>query len=127
MSGSELLVYGRIPLMVSSQCVKRTTGNCNHEKEFTLLTDRKGKTFPLWNDCSVCYNILYNTAPQVLFDNEREITSLSPDSLRLSFTVETPSETKAVTEAFADRYLYGKAASLFVPDFTRGHFKRGVE
>ena len=58
LSGSELVAYGRAALMLSSQCVKRTTGNCNKKKEFTFLTDRKGKTFPVWSDCSVCMNIV---------------------------------------------------------------------
>ena len=75
--------------MLSSQCVKRTTGNCNKKKEFTFLTDRKGKTFPVWSDCSVCMNIIYNTAPLDLSDQEQEIRALAPAGIRLSFTTET--------------------------------------
>lgn len=46
LSGSELVVYGRAALMLSSQCVKRTTGNCN-KKERIYLSYR-----PEWQDFS---------------------------------------------------------------------------
>ena len=127
LAGSELVVYGRAPLMLSSQCVKRTTGNCNKKKEFTFLTDRKGKTFPVWNDCSVCMNIIYNTAPLDLSDQEKEIRTLAPAGIRLTFTTETAEEAKKITEVYIQRFLLGEAASLTLPEFTRGHFKRGVE
>ena len=127
LAGSELVVYGRAPLMLSSQCVKRTTGTCNKKKEFTFLTDRKGKTFPVWNDCSVCMNIIYNTAPLDLSDQEKEIRTLAPAGIRLTFTTETAEEAKKITEVYIQRFLLGEAASLTLPEFTRGHFKRGVE
>ena len=127
LSGSELVVYGRAALMLSSQCVKRTTGNCNKKKEFTFLTDRKGKTFPVWSDCSVCMNIIYNTAPLDLSDQEQEIRALAPAGIRLSFTTETAEEAEKIAETYARRFLFGEAASMKLPEFTRGHFKRGVE
>lgn len=127
LSGSELVAYGRAALMLSSQCVKRTTGNCNKKKEFTFLTDRKGKTFPVWSDCSVCMNIIYNTAPLDLSDQEQEIRALAPAGIRLSFTTETAEEAEKIAETYARRFLFGEAASMKLPEFTRGHFKRGVE
>lgn len=102
-------------------------GNCNKKKEFTFLTDRKGKTFPVWSDCSVCMNIIYNTAPLDLSDQEQEIRALAPAGIRLSFTTETAEEAEKIAETYARRFLFGEVASMKLPEFTRGHFKRGVE
>lgn len=127
MENSELFVYGRIPLMISSQCVKRTSGSCNHKKEFTVLRDRKGKEFPVWNECGYCYTILYNTAPHFLLEDEKEILTLNPGSLRLAFTTETPEETAKIAECFVKQFVLGQKTDFRIADFTRGHFKRGVE
>ena len=51
---------------------------------------------------------------------------LAPQSVRLSFTLENASQTKKVLDAFEKNYLKNAAVEDF-SDFTRGHFKRGVE
>ena len=99
----------------------------NKKKEFTFLTDRKARLFLVWSDCSVCMNIIYNTAPLDLSDQEQEIRALAPAGIRLSFTTETAEEAEKIAETYARRFLFGEAASMKLPEFTRGHFKRGVE
>ena len=44
---SELVIYGRIPVMTSAQCVVKTTNGCTHHPVTTTLTDRRGKQFPV--------------------------------------------------------------------------------
>lgn len=72
-------------------------------------------------------NIIYNTASLDLSDQEKEIRTLAPAGIRLTFTTETAEEAKKITEVYIQRFLLGEAASLTLPEFTRGHFKRGVE
>ena len=43
---SELVIYGRIPVMTSAQCVVKTTNGCTHHPVTTTLTDRRGKQIP---------------------------------------------------------------------------------
>ena len=97
------------------------------ERNLLSLQNRKGKTFPVWSDCSVCINIVFNTAPLDLSDQEQEIRALAPVGIRLSFTTETAEEAEKIAETYARRFLFGEAASMKLPEFTRGHFKRGVE
>ena len=54
------------------------------------------------------------------------IDRLGPRSLRLMFTTEGRKEAAAVLRAFAGRFLQGEETVLS-GDYTRGHFKRGVE
>ena len=111
----ELVVYGRAPMMVSDQCVKKTTGGCDHRNSTVFLKDRKGALMPVQSRCRFCFNIILNSVPTVLFDLDRELALIAPDSIRYEFTVE---DGRTVSEI-----LSGKHAA---DSFTRGHLKRGV-
>ena len=100
LQNSELVIYGYFPMMVSAQCVAKTTKGCRHEKGRLTFTDRYQKEFTVKNHCDYCYNMIYNTAPVVLLDQKTEIQDLNPKALRLHFTIENS---------------------------TRGHFKRGIK
>lgn len=65
-------------------------------------------------------NIIYNTAPLDLSDQEQEIRALAPAGIRLSFTTETAEEAEKIAETYARRFLFGEAASMKLPEFTRG-------
>lgn len=125
--GSEILVYGRLPMMVSAQCVKKNTRGCDHKKSLLYLQDRMGKRFPVKNQCRFCYNMIYNEAPLSLFSCEKELRELKPWGLRLSFTTETPKEAGEIARAFAGRFVRGERTDFAPEHFTKGHFKRGVE
>ncbi len=123
-----LLVYGRIPMMVSAQCVRKTTGSgkCKVEDgRIQELTDRMNNVFPVKNYCKFCYNHIYNCKPVSLLTQQREIERIAPKVLRLDFTIETPSEAKLVAEKFVAAFLY-REDIMELKDFTRGHFKRGI-
>lgn len=118
-AGEELMVYGRLPMMVSAQCIRKSTSGCDKKSGFLVIRDRMGKEFPVKHDCKFCYNVIYNTSPLSLHGQETAIDRLSPGSLRFHFTTETKEEVKRVICDFME----GMGSS----DFTRGHFKRGVE
>lgn len=129
-AGSEILVYGRLPVMVSAQCLLKTNGRCLKQqggKKVCRLTDRMGKTFPVSAECRYCYNIIYNSTPLVLLDYAGEIKKLHPGSIRLSFTIEDRQETVLTVKEYIKAFYYGQKAHNPFQDFTKGHFKRGVE
>lgn len=128
--GTELIVYGHIPVMVTAQCMKKTLEKCTKRPELLQVKDRMGKEFPVKNHCRFCYNTIYNCTPLSLLQDKRIIDRLAPDSIRLSFTVENPDMIGRVIRAFAKGFAEGCAEveeSALSGAFTRGHFKRGIE
>lgn len=123
----ELIVYGYLPMMVSAQCIRRTVEGCSKKPELLWMKDRMGKELPVKNHCTFCYNTIYNTAPLSLLGQEPLIKRLSPGSIRLQFTIETPEETGRILEAYTDCFIRENQVKEPVTEFTRGHFKRGVE
>lgn len=126
-AGQELIVYGALPMMVSAQCIRKTTEGCSHRREVLFLKDRTGKQMPVKNHCTFCYNTIYNASPSALLGQEELVKSLKPGALRLQFTTESPKEVGRCLEAFADGFLHGRRAEMPCGEFTRGHIKRGVE
>ncbi len=123
----ELLIYGRLPMMVTAQCIHQGMERCDKTPVELNLKDRMGKEFPVRNHCAFCYNSIYNSAPLSLLGLSDTVSSLSPASLRLQFTTEGPGETETIIKTFSDEFLRGKKAEMNLPEFTRGHFKRGIE
>lgn len=124
---SELIVYGYLPMMVSAQCVKRTTSGCKREKGRLVLKDRYQKNFVVKNHCDYCYNIIYNTAPLVLTDQKDEVLNLSPKALRMHFTIEERNEVRRMLSLYERVFIKGESYEAVDIEFTRGHFKRGIK
>ena len=125
--GDEFLVYGSIPVMTSTQCLKKCAGHCQKTPELFKVRDRKGKEFPVKNCCSYCYNVIYNSVPVSLHGWSEEVRKCSPASVRLAFTTESNKEAAAVAKRFVKEYLWGEELGEPGYEFTRGHYKRGVE
>ena len=123
----ELVAYGYLPAMVSAQCIVRTTEGCKKQPTLLKMKDRTGKILPVKNHCRFCYNTIYNPSPLSLLGQEAVVKRLDPAVLRLQFAMESPQQTKAVIDAYADHFRYGKETPAPFDDFTRGHMKRGVE
>ncbi|MFV0364000.1 MAG: peptidase U32 family protein [Suipraeoptans sp.] len=112
----ELIFYGRIPLMISANCIKKSVEKCNGIDEIINLKDRYNKSFPVKNYCKYCYNVIYNSVVLNLTSEDNEVSNLKPDSIRYMFTDETKQQVnKILNEQIIDS------------DFTKGHFKRGVK
>ncbi|CCX99690.1 putative uncharacterized protein [Enterocloster bolteae CAG:59] len=124
---SELIIYGNAPMMVSAQCITNTVKGCIHKRGTLMMKDRTGALLPVKNHCSFCYNTIYNPAPLSLLGSEKLVGRLMPDRLRLQFTVEGTEQTEKVLDAFIGSFVYGRDVEAPFRDFTRGHFKRGVE
>lgn len=132
LSGSvqtEFMVYGRLPLMYSANCVQNTLKKCIHkpnEQNIYMLTDRYQNPFPVMQNCMHCYNILYNTVPLSLHNQLEKIQETGCQVLRLDFTLENAKQTRAVLEYYIKKSK-GMDADFIWKDYTNGHYKRGVE
>lgn len=128
-----LCVYGRIPMMVSANCIFKTNGKCSN-KAYTCLTktemlrDRKAHNMPVTAFCSSCYNIIWNYAPCSLHKQLRDICSkFEGCRLRIDFTVENEKQTKDVLEFWKESQANGISEEPPYSEYTTGHFRRGVE
>lgn len=128
-AGSELLIYGYLPLMTSAQCVHANTASCDAKETVLYLKDRYGKYFPVKNHCSECYNVIYNTTPLVLFGARRDCKEAGIRAYRLAFTVEDAVRVREILQICAETFLLEKEdfKNLYDGDYTNGHYKRGVE
>lgn len=127
LENSELVVYGYLPMMVSAQCVMKTTHGCKKQKDRLILKDRYQKEFTVRNCCDYCYNVIYNTAPLLLIDQKEEILNMGPKALRLHFTIEDKRKVKEILSLYEDVFLKNQSNAEVDMEFTRGHFKRGVK
>ena len=124
---AELIVYGRAPMMVSAQCITKTVKGCSKCPSLLWMKGRTGARLPVQNHCAFCYNTILNPLPVSLHGCADSVKRLAPEGLRLCFTIETGEETKAVLNAFAAEFIRGENAEPPFTEFTRGHFRRGVE
>lgn len=111
----EILVYGHLPMMVSANCIRKTSAGCDHKNRFMILRDRMQKDMPVRCYCKYCYNQIFNAEPLVLYDLPEDIRSLEPERLRYDFSVETGTEVRKILSGAIPK------------DITRGHFRHGVE
>lgn len=118
---AEKMIYGRIPMMVTANCVAKTTDRCLREEGggISYLTDRYHKRFPVVRNCTHCFNVIYNTVPLSLHKDMGKWHSVTG---LLDFTTETEEETFRILEYFA-----GTGKELPYTEYTTGHEKRGVE
>ena len=130
---AELIVYGHLPMMISAGCVYKSLKRCRKGDKGVLapdhyyrLKDRKNMKFAVKPVCKECYNVIFNSQPLSLLNMRNQVEALSPASIRLSFTLENGFQTKKVLDAFEKNYEKNVPVDDFA-DFTRGHFKRGVE
>ena len=114
-AGSECVIYGYQVLMISAQCLTKTTTGCSHKRGVRWLKDRKGVYFPVRNECGICTNFIYNSVPLELVSLKSETGRLGIGSVRYSFTIETGEQTSGI--------LRGELPE----NITRGHFRKGVE
>ena len=127
-AGQEMVVAGRLPMMVSANCLKKTAARCDHKPEYMKLRDRRMMEMPVKTHCTFCYNTIYNAAPLSLSGVAAELTGLKLGAVRLLLSNESATETKTAVRSIYRSFVLGEPG---VPEayenFTRGHFKRAVE
>ncbi len=117
---TELIVYGRLPLMVSDQCIiKEANGSCSCEKGANM-SDRMGSVFPVVREFG-CRNVILNAHKLFLGDKMEDVRACGVWAARLMFTTETPRECLQVAKAYLGMNEYKPNG------ITRGLYYRGVE
>ena len=117
---TELIVYGRLPVMVSDQCViKESAGRCNCQQP-AQMSDRMGSVFPVVKEFG-CRNVIYNAHKLYLADKQEDLYAAGLWGLRMLFSTESPRECVEVAKGYM-------GLSDYKPNvLTRGLYYRGVE
>ena len=119
---TELLIYGRMPLMVTENCImKNRTGACVCQQGPQKLVDRTGAEFPIIKDGVSCRSVLLNGKKLSLLDRREDLSRLGLWGLRLYFTTENAREVDRVLRDFVN-------GAPFEPgSCTRGLYLRGLD
>ncbi len=116
----EMIVYGRLPLMVSDQCViRQSAGRCACAAP-VQMSDRTGNVFHVAKEFG-CRNVIYNAHKLYLADRRSDIESCGVWGARLMFTTESARECVEVAKSYL-------GLSDYRPNvLTRGLYYRGVD
>ena len=129
----EAIVYGRLPLMVTENCLNANESGCRYFKERPAsvpadgacasapeLTDRRGEHFPVLRAWG-CRSEIENGKILYLADKARDWQSLGLRYACLRFTTESPEDCVRMLRAYQ-----GEAVEA-PENITRGLFYRGAE
>ena len=117
---TEIIGYGRLPLMVFENCPVKTNNMCDAGTSYNVLSDRKNEKFPLL--CQEgCFCELYNSKPIYLADRINDIIDAGVRYLRLDFTVEDRSECEFIINQYIRALSGERVLPLGENTFTRGH------
>ncbi len=118
----EIFAYGRLPLMVTENCLIRgKTGSCTCNLGPTKLTDKTGADFPIIKDGEKCRSILLNGKKLSWLDRQNDLAKLGLWAIRLYFTTENTKEVDSVLSAYMNPPAFDPGAC------TRGLYLRGLE
>lgn len=116
---TEAILYGRLPLMITENCIiKNRTGRCACQNQ-NLLTDRTGAKFPVVK-APGCRNEILNSKKLFLADKAADYQRLGLWAGRLQFTTENALECVQVLERYMGQGPYTPN------DYTRGLYYRDV-
>lgn len=125
-----IVLYGKYELMISEYCPigafygnKTNKSSCNEscrDGRF-YLKDRKNEEFLVSTD-KFCRSYIYNSSTTNLIDNKEEIFNMGIKNYRIDFTDESFNECVKVLN-----YFLGRGEELPSFNYTKGHYKRGVE
>ena len=118
----EIFAYGRLPLMVTENCLIRgRTGSCTCNLGMTKLMDKTGADFPVIKDGDKCRSVLLNGKKLNWLDRQNDLAKLGVWAVRLYFTTENPREVDAVLASYQNPTPFDPGAC------TRGLYLRGLE
>lgn len=127
----ELIVYGHMPMMISTQCVMCTKEGCryNDNGHDIYIKDRKGLRMHVYCNCKECTNVIYNSVPVSIAGKRDFIESISPTAVRMIFTDESFNEVSDILNKFVNIWynIDGTDNTEVCDVYTRGHLTRGVD
>ena len=102
---TEMIVYGRLPLMVSDQCVIRhSSGRCACQVP-AQMADRMGAVFPVVREYG-CRNVIYNAHKLYLADKAEDLYGAGLWGMRMLFTTESARECLEVAKVYLGQSDY---------------------
>ena len=123
---TELIVYGKIPLMTFENCPVKANCVCDKGKSVNELVDRMNEKFTLI--CGEgCFCELINSKPIYMADKIDDVKTLGVKFLRLDFTTENETECEKIIRNYKDALENKNAESLAENTFTRGHFYKKID
>lgn len=118
-------LYGYTSLMVSANCLAKTSGRCTkriNDFDYTLL-DRYRKKQLIYCNCIHCYNELYNNVPTSYHKRFEDFKRKGYKHFKLDFSVENDIDIKKIL----DYYLQNDAGIDFpLKEYTSGHLEKGA-
>ena len=118
----EILAYGRMPLMVTENClIKNRTGECNCHLGGMKLTDKTGAEFPVIKDGNSCRSVLLNGKKLSWLDRQEDLSRIGVWATRLYFTTENNQEVDRVLSDYVHPNPFDPGAC------TRGLYLRGLD
>ena len=69
----EQLVYSYLPLMVTANCLKKTSDRCGQKGIYEKIYDRYKKVFVSKSNCMLCYSEIYNCVPMSLHKHLKDM------------------------------------------------------
>ena len=119
---AEMLVYGRMPLMITENCViKNRTGQCVCQQGPQKLVDRTGAEFPIIKDGRSCRSVVLNGKKLSMLDRKKDLSRLGLWATRLYFTTENRQEVDRVLRDYQEGAPFDPGAC------TRGLYLRGLD
>ena len=119
---AEILAYGRLPLMVTENClIKGKTGNCSCHLAAAKLMDKTGAEFPIIRDGASCRSVLLNGKKLNWLDRQDDLSRLGLWAVRLYFTTENAQEVDRVLASYREPQAFDPGAC------TRGLYLRGLD
>ena len=116
---TEMVVYGRLPVMVTHHCVIRNSaGRCSCASP-TSMGDAFGSVYPVAKEFG-CRNIVYDARKTFLADHPEVYAGAGLWGLRLLFTTESPRECVTVTERYRNKNDY------LPTNASRGAYQKGA-
>lgn len=99
---ANLVVYGRLPLMVTENCIIKNSGRCIDFKGVYGLSDKTGHTFPV-----ICHyphrNIILNSNPVYIADKLSELENCNIYGYDFLFTTENGREITNIVNAYLNK------------------------
>ena len=119
---TEMLVYGRMPLMLTENCVIRNrTGQCTCNQGPVKLVDRTGAEFPIIKDGRSCRSVVLNGKKLSMLDRKKDLSRMGLWGVRLYFTTENRQEVDRVLRDYEEGTPFDPGAC------TRGLYLRGLD
>ena len=116
----ELIAYGRLPLMITENCIVHNHAGQHVCGDGLRLVDRKGARFPVvkaWG----CRNEILNAKTLFLADKSGDYARLGLWGTRLVFTTESPEDCVRILRRYQGQRGWQPG------DYTRGLYYRDVE